>query len=119
MDDRHKMGYLGATSYVIGNIIGSGIFITPSTILRYTESVGLSLIVWVACAAIAILGKSDCEEWQSESFYDLLLHSLFVTFRTFIGDTLSLHIEGLVLSQSPKKFSLSVLVWSDRHSKLN
>ncbi|KAH7718516.1 AAT-5 protein [Aphelenchoides avenae] len=57
MDDRHKMGYLGATSYVIGNIIGSGIFITPSTILRYTESVGLSLIVWVACAAIAILGS--------------------------------------------------------------
>lgn len=51
-----KMGYLGATSYVIGNIIGSGIFITPSSILRQTNSIGLSLIVWVLCALIAILG---------------------------------------------------------------
>ncbi|KAJ1347319.1 hypothetical protein KIN20_002351 [Parelaphostrongylus tenuis] len=56
MDDRHKLGFLGATSYVIGNIIGSGIFITPASILRCTDSVGLSLIVWVACAFIAILG---------------------------------------------------------------
>ncbi len=52
-----KMGYMGATSYVIGNIIGSGIFITPSSILRQTNSIGLSLIIWVLCALIAILGK--------------------------------------------------------------
>ena len=51
------MGYLGATSYVIGNIIGSGIFITPSTILRSTDSVGMSLSIWLICAAIAFLGS--------------------------------------------------------------
>ncbi|CAI4229979.1 unnamed protein product [Auanema sp. JU1783] len=56
MDDTHKMGFLGATSYVIGNIIGSGIFITPTSILRCTDSVGLSLVIWVTCAIIAILG---------------------------------------------------------------
>ncbi|GMR52305.1 hypothetical protein PMAYCL1PPCAC_22500 [Pristionchus mayeri] len=54
--ESHKMGYLGATSYVVGNIIGSGIFITPASILRCTDSVGLSLIVWVGCALVAILG---------------------------------------------------------------
>uniref|UniRef100_A0A1I7S7B1 Large neutral amino acids transporter small subunit 2 n=1 Tax=Bursaphelenchus xylophilus TaxID=6326 RepID=A0A1I7S7B1_BURXY len=53
-----KMGFLGATSYVIGNIIGSGIFITPASILRSTESPGLSLIVWFLCAIIAILGMT-------------------------------------------------------------
>lgn len=53
----YKMGFFGATSYVIGNIIGSGIFITPSAILRYTESAGLSLIIWVFCAFIAFLGE--------------------------------------------------------------
>lgn len=58
MDDSHKMGFVGATSYVIGNIIGSGIFITPASILRCTNSVGLSLLVWLACSLIAILGKS-------------------------------------------------------------
>ncbi|KJH53293.1 amino acid permease [Dictyocaulus viviparus] len=56
MDDSHKLGFFGATSYVIGNIIGSGIFITPASILRCTDSVGLSLIIWVLCALIAILG---------------------------------------------------------------
>ncbi|KAI1710819.1 amino acid permease domain-containing protein [Ditylenchus destructor] len=54
---QYKMGFFGATSYVIGNIIGSGIFVTPATIIRYTESVGLSLIIWVACAGIAFLGS--------------------------------------------------------------
>lgn len=53
----YKMGFFGATSYVIGNIIGSGIFITPSTIIRYTESAGLSLIIWLFCAFIAFLGR--------------------------------------------------------------
>jgi hypothetical protein len=43
--------------YVIGNIIGSGIFISPSTIIRYTDSAGLSLIIWVIGALIAFLGK--------------------------------------------------------------
>ncbi|CAJ0946171.1 unnamed protein product, partial [Mesorhabditis belari] len=57
MSENHKMGFLGAASYVVGNIIGSGIFITPASILRATESVGLSLIIWIACAAIAILGS--------------------------------------------------------------
>ncbi|PAV68201.1 hypothetical protein WR25_19347, partial [Diploscapter pachys] len=57
MDESHKMGYLGATSYVVGNIIGSGIFITPTSILRSTNSIGLSLIVWLLCAVIAILGS--------------------------------------------------------------
>ncbi|KIH65859.1 hypothetical protein ANCDUO_03814 [Ancylostoma duodenale] len=33
-----KMGLLGATSYIIGNIVGSGIFITPTTILKTTGS---------------------------------------------------------------------------------
>jgi amino acid transporter len=56
MDDHHKMGFLGATSYVIGNIIGSGIFITPASILRATDSVGISLLIWVICALIAFLG---------------------------------------------------------------
>ena len=36
-----KMGLLGAISYIVGNIVGSGIFITPTAILGYVNSVGL------------------------------------------------------------------------------
>ncbi|KAL3116179.1 hypothetical protein niasHT_002303 [Heterodera trifolii] len=50
------MGRWGATSYIISNIVGSGLFITPTSILNHTQSVGLSLTVWALSAAIAILG---------------------------------------------------------------
>jgi amino acid transporter len=37
--EENKMGKWGATSYIIGNIVGSGIFITPASILRRASSV--------------------------------------------------------------------------------
>lgn len=55
-DGKHKIGVLGAISYLVGNIIGSGIFITPSSILKHTGSVGASLIVWAACGLLAMIG---------------------------------------------------------------
>lgn len=50
------MGLLGAVSFVCGNIIGSGLFITPTAILSYTNSVGLALLVWFLSALISMLG---------------------------------------------------------------
>uniref|UniRef100_A0A1I8A4V7 Amino acid transporter n=1 Tax=Steinernema glaseri TaxID=37863 RepID=A0A1I8A4V7_9BILA len=51
-----KMGILSATSYVIGNIIGSGIFITPTSIVQHAGSVYLSLLVWAVSAFISLMG---------------------------------------------------------------
>ena len=45
-----------AVAYVVGAIIGSGIFITPKTILCLTGSFGLSLVVWVIGGVIAAAG---------------------------------------------------------------
>lgn len=42
---------------ISGNIIGSGIFITPGSILGYTKSIGLSLIVWIGCGILSLLGR--------------------------------------------------------------
>jgi amino acid transporter len=52
----NRMGRWGAVSYIVGNIVGSGIFIVPGTILHHTHSLGLSLLVWLISAAIATLG---------------------------------------------------------------
>uniref|UniRef100_A0A0K0DKC0 Amino acid permease n=1 Tax=Angiostrongylus cantonensis TaxID=6313 RepID=A0A0K0DKC0_ANGCA len=53
--EENKLGVLSATSYVVGSVIGSGIFISPKGILQYAGSVGLSLIIWVLAALLASL----------------------------------------------------------------
>ncbi|CAB3408790.1 unnamed protein product [Caenorhabditis bovis] len=53
---RHQMGLWSCMSYVIANIVGAGIFITPGPILSYSQSNGLALIVWIGCGLISLIG---------------------------------------------------------------
>lgn len=52
----NKIGVLAGTAYVAGNIIGSGLFITPPIVARYAGSVCLSLIIWLVGAGVALIG---------------------------------------------------------------
>lgn len=54
-DPKH-LGVTAATAYLVGDIIGSGIFITPQGILQNTGSIGLSLLVWAACGLLSLVG---------------------------------------------------------------
>ncbi|KAI6206549.1 hypothetical protein M3Y94_00925100 [Aphelenchoides besseyi] len=40
-EKQHRIGLIGAISFVIGNSIGSGLFITPTAILQQTNSIEL------------------------------------------------------------------------------
>eukprot|EP00092_Neocalanus_flemingeri_P030971 GFUD01033635.1.p1 GENE.GFUD01033635.1~~GFUD01033635.1.p1 ORF type:complete len:470 (-),score=82.28 GFUD01033635.1:92-1501(-) len=55
-DIKPKLGLVGATSFVIGTIIGSGIFITANFMLRSVGSWGLSLIIWALSGVAALCG---------------------------------------------------------------
>ena len=47
---------LSGIGFVVGQLIGSGIFITPSNILGYTGSFGLSIACWIIGAVVALAG---------------------------------------------------------------
>lgn len=50
------MGLMAAINVIIGVMIGSGIFVSPQSALRYSGSVGACLVVWTVCGVISLLG---------------------------------------------------------------
>jgi amino acid transporter len=51
-----KVGFWGATAVMIGVVIGSGIFATPTTIARNLGSPTLILALWIAGGLVALCG---------------------------------------------------------------
>uniref|UniRef100_A0A2K6LLR4 Solute carrier family 7 member 10 n=2 Tax=Rhinopithecus TaxID=542827 RepID=A0A2K6LLR4_RHIBE len=54
---KKEIGLLSACTIIIGNIIGSGIFISPKGVLEHSGSVGLALFVWVLGGGVTVLGS--------------------------------------------------------------
>ncbi|KAF4613515.1 hypothetical protein D9613_008166 [Agrocybe pediades] len=57
-EDRPKrqIGVFSAVFMIFNRIIGTGIFATPGTILGFSGSVGLAMVMWVIGACIAAVG---------------------------------------------------------------
>jgi len=53
---RKELSLISGVAYIVGSIIGSGIFITPKGILENTGSFGLSLVMWVIGGLTAVAG---------------------------------------------------------------
>ncbi|CAB1325432.1 unnamed protein product [Coregonus sp. 'balchen'] len=59
---RKKVTLLRGISIIIGTIIGAGIFISPKGILKNSGSVGMSLVVWIACGVLSLFGALSYAE---------------------------------------------------------
>ncbi|KAL1437500.1 hypothetical protein MTO96_048885 [Rhipicephalus appendiculatus] len=53
---KRQVGLGSAVALIIGSIIGSGIFVTPSSVFRNSGSIGVDLLVWVVCGILSIIG---------------------------------------------------------------
>lgn len=50
-----KMSLLNGCTVIVGSIIGSGIFVSPTGVLMNTGSVNMALIVWVASGLFSMV----------------------------------------------------------------
>ncbi|GAQ83257.1 amino acid transporter [Klebsormidium nitens] len=52
-----RLSFADGTSFVVGVIVGSGIFATPGQVLLNAGSVGLTLLAWLAAGVVALFSS--------------------------------------------------------------
>lgn len=53
---KRRLGFFDSVSFLVGSIIGAGIFVSPKAVLEYSQlNIGVALCIWAACGVVCIL----------------------------------------------------------------
>ncbi|NXI12389.1 S7A13 protein, partial [Irena cyanogastra] len=57
MQLKRRIGYLDGVSFIIGSIVGAGIFVSPTGVLKHSLlNVGVALTIWTASGLVSLMG---------------------------------------------------------------
>ncbi|KAL5281714.1 SLC7A6.2 family protein [Megaselia abdita] len=54
---KKQLGLLEGIAIILGIILGSGIFISPKGVIQEVEAVGTSLLIWIICGMLSMIGS--------------------------------------------------------------
>lgn len=54
---KKQLGLLEGVAIILGIILGSGIFISPKGVIQEVEAVGTSLLIWIICGLLSMIGS--------------------------------------------------------------
>uniref|UniRef100_A0A667Z780 b(0,+)-type amino acid transporter 1 n=1 Tax=Myripristis murdjan TaxID=586833 RepID=A0A667Z780_9TELE len=107
---KREVGLVGAVSLIAGTMIGSGIFMSPQSVLFNIGSPGASLVVWACCGLLAILASlcyaelgTVIQESGGEYIYILKTSGPVVAFMLIFSSVLFVRpagVAGMALSFS-------------------
>ncbi|XP_060075249.1 b(0,+)-type amino acid transporter 1-like [Ylistrum balloti] len=108
---KKNIGLVSGTSFVVGSVIGAGIFITPRGVLKETRSVGITLSVWAGAGLLSLLGslayaelgclitKSGCDYPYLWRGLGRVIAFLFAWTKIMIMTPSDLAIDGLSIAE--------------------
>lgn len=53
---KKQLGLVEGTAIILGIIFGSGIFVSPKGVIKEVNAVGTSLLIWVICGFLSMIG---------------------------------------------------------------